>query len=85
MKKRRDLPGFRIDASQVGTLLQVTVPTGKSKIVRLRRSAMLPGDDVFDVKRATECRLWRATVLASVASTIPHLPRPGTHALYCKV
>jgi hypothetical protein len=85
MKKRRDLPGVRIDARQIGTLLQVTVPTGERKIVKLRRSALLPGDDVFNVKRAAERRLWRAAVLASAASAGPHLPRPGTHADYCKV
>ena len=85
MKKRRDLPGVRIDASQIGTLFQVTAPTGERKIIKLRRSAVLPGDDVFNVKRAAECRLWSAAVLASAASAAPHLPRPGAHAGYCKV
>ena len=85
MKKRLHPARFRIDASQIWTFLQVTAPTGEREIVELRRSAVLSGDDVFDVKRAAERRLWRATVLATAASPHPHLLSPQTHLRGCNV
>jgi hypothetical protein len=45
-----DLGSFRVDACQVGTFLQVAMPTGQRKVVQLRRSTMLLGNDMFQVK-----------------------------------
>jgi hypothetical protein len=50
MKERSGLPGSWVDTSQVGTFLQVAAPTGESEIIKLLRSAMLSGDNVFDVE-----------------------------------
>ena len=85
MKERSGLPGSWVDTYQVWTFLQVAVSTGESKIVKLPRSAVLPGDNMFDVERTAEGCLWQETVLATVAGATPHLLRQLTHAGWCKV
>jgi len=73
MKKFRYLSGFQVDACQIGTFFQVAMPTGESEIIKLRRSTVLPGDNVFDVERPVEGCLRHATVLATMAGATPHL------------
>ncbi|SPE32335.1 hypothetical protein SBA3_1860009 [Candidatus Sulfopaludibacter sp. SbA3] len=41
---------------------------------------MLPGDDVFNVKRPAECRLGQAAIFAAIACAPLNRVRQFTHA-----
>jgi len=63
---------------EVGAFFQIATPAGERKIVQAYWSAVLPGDNVFDVESAAECGLREAAVLAAVAGALPHrLGRPA--------
>lgn len=75
MKKRNELPRFRIEASDVWTLMQVAVLTAQRQIVGVVSTAMLPGNDMLDVK--TEERL----MLLAKAAILTAMVRPVTDEL----
>ncbi len=54
MEQARDFSSIGINARQVWTFFQVALPTGKGKIVKMRRPSVLFSNDVFHVKRPTE-------------------------------
>lgn len=70
VKQRDQLTGRRIDTRQIRSLSKVTAVAGQGQIVQVIRSAMLFGDDVFDVVGEFAVRLPEQTILASAA-------RPG--------
>lgn len=51
MKKADDFVRVRIAACQVGTFVTVTRDAGQSEIAQTVVTAMLLGDDMFDVER----------------------------------
>ena len=69
-----------VDARQVEALLQVAVPACERQIVRPGQSAMLSGDDVFNMKWAPERRLRQLAILATIAGASPDFPRNLIHA-----
>ena len=50
VKKRRHLRRPRINPGKVRPLVRIAQMAGQREILRLIATAMLPGDDVFDVK-----------------------------------
>jgi hypothetical protein len=58
MKQRNNLASFGIPASDVGAFALIAVQAGKCQIVSAGCSAVLPGDDMVDVKgtHVRECR-----------------------------
>ncbi len=50
MKEPRDLPGLGINSSEVRALVEIALRAGEREIVGIVSAAVLPGDDVFDVK-----------------------------------
>ena len=50
MKEPRDLPGLGINSSEVRALVEIALRAGEREIVGIVGAAVLPGDDVFDVK-----------------------------------
>src|SRR5262249_10883039 len=85
VKKWNRLHRFRIDTRQIRTLFQVAVPTGEREIVKLRRTTVLLGDNMFDVERTAERRLWDVTILATMAGATPYPVRQPIHTTCCKV
>jgi hypothetical protein len=51
MKQSRNQAGCWVDPRQIWSLFQIASPTGKCKVVDACRSAVLPGDNLFDVIR----------------------------------
>ena len=83
MKERRDEDCRWVDSRQARSFFQVTGPTSECKVVQACRSAMLPGDNVFDVESPAERPLRQAAVLATISSALTYrLGRP-THAGCC--
>jgi hypothetical protein len=66
---------LRVDAGQIGALFQVTVPARECQIVGLGLSAGLPGNDVLNVERAPERRLWQLAILTPISSAAPNVKR----------
>jgi hypothetical protein len=80
VKERRDLSGRWVDSRQVGTLFQIAAPAGECQVVQAGWSAVLPGDNVFDVESAGERSLRQATVFATIAGAAPNRLGPPIHA-----
>jgi hypothetical protein len=49
MEQFRNNPSLRVNASKVGSFVQVAINAGESQVVRRIVPAMHLGDDVFDV------------------------------------
>src|SRR2546423_8830077 len=65
MEKRNDLTGQRIESRQVRPLLPVAVRAAKGQIVLLRRSTMLLGKNVIDLKRLRNPPLQQHAIFAT--------------------
>jgi hypothetical protein len=83
MKEGRDMAGRWVDSRQVGTFFQIAAPAGECKVVKARRSAVLPGDNVFDVESAAERPLPQMAVLTAIAGASPNRLGRRTHAGCC--
>jgi hypothetical protein len=71
MEKRDNTSRFRIDSREVGALVQIAPIAGQRKIRWIIVAAMLPGDNVLDVKgRRRHRRLRKMTVLASLTGPV---------------
>jgi hypothetical protein len=57
MKEASKFASIRVDARQVRTLLQIALPTGERKIVKLRWAAMLFGKNMLNMETAPKSRL----------------------------
>jgi hypothetical protein len=75
MKQWSNTTSFRINATQIRTFLQIALPAGQRKVVGSIWTAVLPGDNVFDMKGTLERSLRDATVLATIASPLANLIR----------
>jgi hypothetical protein len=51
VKQSYQLAGYRIDAGKIGSFVKVAIGARPGKVLFGIRSAMLPGDDVLDMKR----------------------------------
>src|SRR5206468_3150017 len=71
MKEPRDLPGLGINPSEVRALMEIALRAGEREIVRIVRAAVLPGDDVFDVKTESGKLFRQTTIFAAVSGALP--------------
>jgi hypothetical protein len=83
MKEIRDKAGRWVDSLQVGSFFQIARPTGECKVVQVCRSAMLPGDNMFDVESAAKRLLRQAAGFTTIASALPYRLGWPTHAGCC--
>src|SRR5450759_100641 len=85
---RRGFHTEHIVARQHGgstSLDNLAFATGECKVVKARRSAVLPGDNVFSVESAAERRLRQAAVLVAIAGAPRNRLSRLTHAGCCKI
>src|SRR5262249_55217536 len=69
VKERCELAGVRVDARKIWTFECVAPCAGQGEVIGLVASAMLLGDDVFDVVSELDLFLAEETILATVAGT----------------
>ena len=67
IEERRHSTGYWVDARQIGTFLQVAVPTCERQILKPGLASVLFGNNVLDMERATERQLRQVTIFATVA------------------
>ena len=78
MKERNHLLRFRINCGKIRPLIQVAIIAGQRQIARFRWSAVLPSDNVLDVKTIMRLGvLMKAAILAIVLRAVPN-ERPQT-------
>jgi hypothetical protein len=64
-----DAPGLRIDPREIRPFVQVAVIAGEGEVIGVVGAAVLPGDDVLDVKRdERDVLLQQPTVFAAPPS-----------------
>lgn len=64
MEERDHVPGFRIDPRDVRPLVRITVAARVGEVLKYSFTAMLFGDNVFQIKTQHTAVLWKTTVLA---------------------
>ena len=69
VEERNDVAGFRIDCRKIRTLVGVATFASQSEIGRIIIPVMLPGNNVFDLKRIRDMFLRDSAILASVSRT----------------
>ena len=81
MKQRYHRARFRIDGREVGAFVQIAPITCQREIGGIVATAVLAGDDVFDVKRGKrDGRLGKTTVFTPLPrSAADQFTRGGIH------
>jgi hypothetical protein len=81
IEEHHDLTAVGFDSGKIGSLMTITSATSPCKIREFVASAMLPGNDVFDVKRPGKFGMVRQTaVFAKASGPLPDLlPKFGRH------
>jgi len=70
MKQRNKFSAIRIERRDVWPFMQIAEATGDGQIIRLCLTTMLPGDDMFDVKKRELGRgLRQSAVFANAAGS----------------
>lgn len=84
MKQSRERPTFRVQAAEICPFPQVAVMTGERKIVGNIGAAMLPGEDVLDVKSQRFTLLREGAILAVIVrAATDELAEGGVHQPAC--
>jgi len=88
VKKADEFPGNGIDSRKVWPFMCIASIARESKILDRRFAAMLPGDDMIDLKSQLGKTFREVTVLATERSTFANSapkqrmhPRSGSHPL----
>src|ERR1039457_6313943 len=82
MKQARQLFGLWVQAGKVCALVQIAVMTGEREIIRRIFAAVLPRNDVFDVKAQQLEILTQSAILATIFRALPdELSQLGGHQL----
>ena len=82
MEEADDLAGLKMPSSYVRAFMPVAVETRKREVVRGSRTTVLARNDMVDVKRQRISRRWQMAVFATVARSLPNVPRQiGIHGL----
>lgn len=90
MKEPHEFPRSRISSSNVRTFVPVAVKAGQSEIFESSYTAMLPGNNVIDMKRHRINRGWQATIFATAMRSFPDAPdqvlvhEPGPCCRFCR-
>ena len=70
MKQRRKLFALRIKAGNIRPFVEITEAASQRKVVRFVRTAVLAGNDMFDVKSDKPgSRLRQSAVFANIAGS----------------
>lgn len=72
VEQRRHLARVGINAAKVRAFLVIALRAGEREIRRVIRAAMLPGDDVFDVKTEGGSGLRETAVFAALSGPLAH-------------
>jgi hypothetical protein len=72
IEQRNDIARLRIDTGDVRPFGQIAFKAAKSEVSENRRTSVLFGDDVVDLKSLGIIRLWNSAVFTPVASAPSH-------------
>lgn len=73
MEQRDDLARVRINSRQIRPLMPIAPVAGQSQVLKVIVAAMLPGNDVFDMKAEERLvRLVEVAILAAISRAIAY-------------
>lgn len=82
MKQARQFARLRVQPGEVWAFLEITVVARQSQVCLRVFSSMLPGNNVFNVKRQRFPLLRQPSILTVAAGPLPHpLAQPRVHQL----
>jgi len=69
VKELHEIPGFGVAASDIRTLVAITVKATEGQVIGFGSSSVLPRNDVIDLERKPVARKWNPAILRSVLRT----------------